>query len=244
MTLISVHLPKTAGTSFRASLKARFGDRYQDDYGDGGISVPVKERNRSAVSASAFIAERGLADIDCVHGHFLPVKYLPLGKRSDLTFVTWMRDPVARLFSHYHYWQETYDELSAKPHHRQVIEEQWTLEQFCLSEQFRNIYAQYLWGFPLENFGFIGISEHYLEDMLEFSRRFLSAPYAPQYLNPTKYTVSRPGLGKSFIQKVRDYHAADVQLYQRALVRRRARCRGESQDKPINTTAATSFWEA
>jgi len=244
MTIISLHLPKTAGTSFGASLKEHFGDLYREDYSDGGISVPARERVRSAVSAGVVIAKQGLDGIDCVHGHFLPAKYLLLGTRRDLTFVTWMREPLARLLSHYHYWQESYDERTAELHHRQVIEEKWTLEQFCLSEQFRNIYTQYLWGFPVESFAFIGVSEHYQEDMLEFSERFLSARLAPQYLNPTKYISSGPRLDEAFLQKVRDFHAIDVRLYQRALQWREARHRGEHLHQPPNAIAPTAFKEA
>jgi len=221
-----------------------FGALYRDDYSDGGISALAPKRCRSAISAGLVIAEEGLDGIDCLHGHFLPVKYLPLATRRDLTFVTWMREPVARLLSHYHYWQESYDERTAEPHHRQVIEEKWTLEKFCLSERFRNIYTQYLWRFPMEGFAFIGISEHYREDMLEFSERFLSTPIPSQYLNPTKYISSRRGLDETLLQKVRDFHAADVRLYQRALQWREARHRGKGLYQPTNAIAPTAFNEA
>jgi hypothetical protein len=39
MTMIFLHLPKTAGTSFRASLKAHFGGGYQDEYDGLPISL-------------------------------------------------------------------------------------------------------------------------------------------------------------------------------------------------------------
>ena len=171
MTIISEHLPKTAGTSLAASLADHFGDGLHRDYDDKAISKPIAQRCREALTAALDIADQGLPDTDCVHGHFLPLKYLLLGTRCELTFVTWMREPVARLLSHYYYWQASYDPATAAPHHRQVIEQGWTLEQFCLSEQFRNIYTQYLWGFPLENFDFIGITEHYADDLRAFSRR-------------------------------------------------------------------------
>lgn len=223
MTIISVHLPKTAGTSFRATLKSAFGNSYLDDYSDGGISVSAHERTSAAAAAGPLIAKQGLHGISCVHGHFLPAKYLLLGQARDLTFVTWMREPVARLISHYHYWQESYDETSSAPHHRQVVEEKWTLEHFCLSERFKNIYAQYFWNFPFERFAFIGISEHYEEDMLEFSARFMSTRIAPQRLNMTKYEGSRTRLSEDILQRVRAFHADDMDLYQRALEQRRAR---------------------
>ncbi|OOG40366.1 sulfotransferase family 2 domain-containing protein [Rhodanobacter sp. C05] len=217
MTIISLHLPKTAGTSFGKSLSLHFGARYRPDYGDQAISKPVLQRRESALAAGMEIAEQGLGDCECVHGHFLPVKYLPLAARRELTFVTWMREPVARIISHYYYWQESYDEKTAAPHHRQVIEQRWTLEQFCLSEQFRNIYTQYLWSFPLENFAFIGTSENYQEDLQEFCRRYLSVNLKPQCQNAAKYSGLRDPLDKAFLDTAREFHAADMQLYQQAL---------------------------
>lgn len=244
MTLISVHLPKTAGTSFGALLKSRFGASYRDDYADGGVSVSTRERNRAAEAAGVVIAKQGLEGVACVHGHFLPAKYLLLGRNRELTYVTWMRDPVARLFSHYHYWQQSYDENSSMPHHRQVVEERWTLEQFCLSEKFRNIYSQYLWGFPIERFAFIGVSEHYQEDVLEFSHRFLSVSTPPQHLNPTPCVTPQPAPDPAFLQEVRDFHADDMRLYQRALALRQARRHVRHLQQPANMIDPPTFEEA
>ena len=237
MTLISVHLPKTAGTSFKASLATHFGDRYRDDYGDQAISQSQHERFAAAMSAGMLIAQQGLDGIDCVHGHFLPLKYQSLDTRGTLTFVTWMREPVARLLSHYDYWQESYDEKTAASHHRQVMEEGWTLERFCLSEKFRNIYTQYLWCFPLERFAFIGITEHYDEDMREFSERFLTSDISPQHLNATKYGLSRHSVDEAFLDEVRAFHAADMRLYQRALQLRLERNRGNRTHRQENAVA-------
>lgn len=227
MTLISVHLPKTAGTSFAASLADHFGDGFRRDYDDQAISKPVALRCREALTAALEIAEQGLPGVDCVHGHFLPLKYLLLDTRCDLTFITWLREPVARLLSHYFYWQSSYDPATAAPHHRQVIEQGWTLEQFCLSEQFRNIYTQYLWGFPLEKFAFIGISEHYAEDLRECSHRYLGIELEPRRENTAASVHPRRTLEPDLLERVRRFHAADIDLYQRALQWRRERLAGQ-----------------
>jgi hypothetical protein len=227
MTIISLHLPKTAGTSFGTSMSSHFGGRYREDYADQCISKPAAQRCEEALEAGVEIAAQGLGDIECVHGHFLPVKYLALAATRELTFVTWMREPVVRMISHYYYWQESYDEKASAPHHRQVIEQGWTLEQFCLSEQFRNIYTQYLWSFPLDDFAFIGISEHYQEDLQEFCRRYLSVSLEPRSRNTTKYSGLREAPDAAFLDKVREFHAADMELYQQALLRRARRSGSE-----------------
>lgn len=223
MTLISLHMPKTAGTSFKTALMTHFGAGYQDDYGDVPISKPLAEREASAVSDGLEIAVQGLGRIECIHGHFLPLKYLPLNATWPLIFITWLREPVARLISHYHYWQRSYDAATSAPHHRRVVEQGWTLEQFCLSEQFKNIYTQYLWRFPLENFSFVGISEHYRDDLCYFSERYLSTHLELQHKNAAGKTAVDASLDTDFMARVRDFHADDVLLYQRALQARSAR---------------------
>lgn len=223
MTLISLHLPKTAGTSFSASLAEYFGDRYRSDYADAAISKSPYERGTQAAHAALQLAELGLGQVDCVHGHFLPLKYLLLSTRRKLVFITWMRDPLARLLSHFNYWRQNYDEATAAPHHRQFIEERWTLEKFCLSERFRNIYTQYLWGFPMENFSFIGLSEHYAEDFRYFADRYLATTMMPQQRNVTRGIATIHSLDPGLEAEIRQFHAADMVLYRRAQQLRRQR---------------------
>ena len=223
MTIISLHLPKTAGTSFKTSLSDYFGAGYREDYADQAISKTPFGRCRQALMCSIPVALNGLEGVSCVHGHFLPVKYRPLGLRQNLTFITWMREPVARLVSHYNYWQASYDPLTAAPHHRQVIEERWSLEEFCFSEKFRNIYAKYLWHFPLKHFAFIGLSEHYEEDFGQFTRRFLSTELTARRENVTNQASRHARITDAFAQKVRAFHAKDMHLYRVALQMRQRR---------------------
>ncbi|WP_417604583.1 hypothetical protein [Oceanimonas baumannii] len=217
MKLISLHLPKTAGSSFRTTLEDVFAERLLSDYGDKSISKPPLQRHKEVLISAQSVAEQGTDEFDCIHGHFLPLKYLLLADCEPCCFITWMRHPVERLISHYHYWQQSYHPEFAAPHHKRVIEEGWSLEQFCLSEQFRNIYAQYLWGFPLENFTFVGITEHYNEDLDYFARHLLKQPLNKHRVNVTARSDARERLPPDIQRAVERFHAADMQLYERAL---------------------------
>jgi hypothetical protein len=156
--IISLHLPKTAGTSFAYALEQHFKTRFFKDYTDFPINTPRYERNRAALQASLSYTENDFIDIDCIHGHFLPIKYLLLANKHEIIFVTWMRNPVERVLSHYFYWKRSYDPKTSPSLHRQVIEEDWSLERFCLGPELRNLYDQFLWGFPIDYFDFIGIT--------------------------------------------------------------------------------------
>ena len=220
--IISLHLPKTAGTSFSKALEGHFGTQLLKDYVDFPINTPVFERNRAALKAGIEIADRGLPGIKCVHGHFLPLKYLLLGDRQELRFITWMRNPVERLLSHYYFWKRTYDPQNTPRLLRQLHEENWSLERFCLGPELRNVYSQFFWGFPLERFDFIGITEFYDEDLSFFSRKYLDVHLEP-YRENDGGNNGQYQIGPGFRQQIEAYHAYDMSLYERALGKRLSR---------------------
>jgi hypothetical protein len=84
----------------------------------------------------------------------------------------------------------------------------------------RNIYTQYLWAFPLENFDFIGITEYYEKDFIFFREHYLTKeiPVRKLNVNPDKkanYRISKP-----LRKKIEAYNAEDMALYERALKKR------------------------
>ena len=71
-----------------------------------------------------------LKKIKCIHGHFLPSKYIDLKNNKNVVFVTWLRDPLERLGSHYNYWKRAYNEKTSAPLHKKVVEEDLVKEDF------------------------------------------------------------------------------------------------------------------
>lgn len=218
--MISVHLPKTAGVSFRATLEKNFGVRLSEDYGDMPLHKANFERNLLSIEAAVKTHMVNLDEVACIHGHFLPVKYLLLRDRVATTFVTWMRHPFDRLVSHYEYWRREYNERTAGPLHKRVIMEDWSLQKFCLSEEMRNLYDKFLWAFPIEYFDFIGIVEFYDEDHAFFVNNYLQANTATERLNAAPSRNHPMGLDRGFRQEVEIFHRADMRLYSTALAMR------------------------
>ena len=224
--LISVHLPKTAGSSFLVALEQHFGDRLLKDYGDRPITRSAPGRTAAAIRNCAAYACSGaaLADYDCIHGHFMPLKYRLLRAGSRAQFVTWMRDPVERLASHYFHWMRVAPPAHASAIRRRVYKEQWSLARFCLGSEFRNLYSKYLWGFPLNRFDFIGITEYYPTEIEYFANRFmpLQLSVAQENINPWRETSTYSEVA-GIRAEIEGHHAADMTLYQRALERRESR---------------------
>ena len=221
--IVSVHLPKTAGTSFAATLERNFGTALLWDYADLPLNTPLYKRNKSALENCLSNAQRDFSGVKCIHGHFLPVKYLLLADRRPITFITWLRNPVERVLSHYHFWQRGSDPESAPPLHRKMIEEKWSLERFSLGPEVRNLYSQFLYGFPLEYFSFIGITEFYEEDFSFFVSHFMGSSLQPERLNVGSTAADGYQIAESLRNDIEQYHSKDMDLYRRALEMRLTR---------------------
>lgn len=219
--LISVHIPKTAGTSFRHSLQDHFGDGLFLKYGEKPFNTPVTERNRKALKDALDNLEKNFSRVKCIHGHYLPVQFLLLSNTVPMRFVTWMRHPVDRLVSDYHHTLKNYDK-NAPPFQKQIISEKWTLEQYCTCEKLKDVYSQFFWAFPLENFDFIGITEYYNADFEYFRKKFLK-PSVPAYHENVNKGYKRDKLDKGLRKAIETFHAADMMLYERALELRNLR---------------------
>ncbi|NOR87727.1 MAG: hypothetical protein GQ527_08975 [Bacteroidales bacterium] len=222
--IISTHLPKTAGSSFSSSLKGHFGEsNFREDYGDWPINTPKTKRNYRALRDYFFNQTKDYSGVECIHGHFLTLKYLGLRKKPNTQFVTWLRDPIQRMASHYYFWKRTYHAEKSPILQRKMVEENWTLERFCLGNEVRNFYSSFLWGFPLKRFDFIGITEHYKDDLAWFSKNILQANLETKNENINTIIGDQYQLSEKLKKEIEQWHSKDIQLYKEALLIRSAR---------------------
>ncbi|MBC7990009.1 MAG: sulfotransferase family 2 domain-containing protein [Luteimonas sp.] len=213
--LVSLHLPKTAGTSFASALQAQHGPGYLADYDDLPMQVAPWLRKFRALRAGLDLRRSWPDGVTCVHGHFLPAKYLYALRGRSVRYVTWLRDPVERVVSHYEFWRRDYDGSDPKqPLRNRMLAEDWSLQRFALGPEMRDLYTQYLWRFDPRRFAFIGVTERYDDDLGRFADLFgTSAAVRGHALrNPdrgdARYPISA-GLRTSLIQ----HHARDMALY-------------------------------
>ncbi len=95
--------------------------------------------------------------------------------------------------------------------------EKWTLEKFCLSDEIRNLYNQFLWGFPLHNFDFIGITEHYEDDFKYFAQKFLNKDVASFKENINVNSKGNYLITKTLRKQIESFSQLDMELYYSAL---------------------------
>ena len=168
--IVSIHIPKTAGTSFRKGLERKFGDRLLADYGDRPLSDSISDRwRRLRARQEVFRRRDGLKrDYDVVHGHFLASKYSSL--KHDAAFCAFFRDPVDRALSQYRYWQSNPDPQNRM--WRKFHAEGMTLARFASLPRQRRLFALFTAGWPVERFAFVGITEEYRLSLDLFSAIF------------------------------------------------------------------------
>jgi len=220
--LISVHMPKAAGTSCLHLFEEFYGEKLLKDYDDKILHKPIHIKRKDALLSllKNRLNTSMYSKIDCIHGHFMPIKYRFISPQRAF-FLTWLRHPVQRLISHYYYWMRETSFSEGETLRRKIVHEEWSLERFCLSEELRDIYSRFLWGFPLRKFNFIGITEFFDEDMRSFSEEMFRSDLKikPINLNPNRdekiYTID-----DTLRKEIENFHKKDMVLYEEALALR------------------------
>ena len=220
--LISVHMPKAAGTSCLYLFEEIYGGKLLKDYDDKILhrSKILKRKDALLSLLKNRLNFSRYSKIDCIHGHFMPLKYRFIFPKRTF-FITWLRHPVQRLISHYYYWMRETSFSEDESLRRKVVHEKWSLERFCLSEELRDIYSRFLWGFPLRRFNFVGITEFFEEDMRSFSKEMFGSDLKiePINLNPNR-DEKIYAIDDALRKEIEIFHKKDMTLYEEALALR------------------------
>jgi hypothetical protein len=215
--LLSVHIPKTAGTSFWNTLRDVYGERvlwHNNDWVEvgGPEAIARRERHRAElVGDPAIFAQR----FDALHGHYSARKYL--GAFPDARLVTFVRDPFQHVLSCY--WFAVRSESLPHPgHHVFKARDMSVLE---LIEMYPDHQSMYVDGVPLDAFAMVGIYERYDESLALFER--VLGVTIPDRGRRENVNPSRPEHGYAITPEVRRaverHRAGDIELYRRAVER-------------------------
>lgn len=213
LQLISLHIPKTAGTSFRHVLEQVYGDRL--------AKLDIRN-DQLLLNDRLFLGQSLPENIHVIHGHFF---YNNLRKAlalegKQIPVITWLRDPVERVISNYYYLSATLaralDEESRGLNLRNKM--QRSLLEFAATDFARNRMARFLSGIPLKSLFFVGIVEQYEEDLALLSRKLSWPRIKPQQLNTTGKVKMEVSAAER--ATIADLNREDVALYHEALALR------------------------
>lgn len=213
--ILSLHVPKAAGNSFRELLQKEFRDRLLLDYGDwAGFNVPdAIERCRIRTQAMRSRRRELLRDFDIIHGHFVADKYLGLFPIED--FVAFFRDPYQQAVSHYSFLLRNpqRDHLEEKMFHEAGM----TLHEYLRWDAFRDQQTQYLGSISIDDLAMVGLSEEFYRSVDLFNSTFGRGLRGESFLNVNPdHQGPQYKIDHDIRRLVERYRAADIDLYRRA----------------------------
>lgn len=210
LDLISIHIPKTAGTSFREQLVQNYGKnaitQFDIIYEEGIIKYKI---NGEYVEKPLFNPETKV-----IHGHFEYFRLIEFCPKLVKTpTITWLRDPAQRVISNYNYLKEKlFQEISTNALASSLASRMLcTLAQFSALENERNKMSKFLKGISAEGLFFIGLVENYEKDLTALAVKLKWNNYTPVYNNITKKVKKE--ISPLILQEICNNNSEDVLLY-------------------------------
>jgi len=200
---ISIHIPRTGGTTFRNLLF----------YWYGILNVLHDETSKRYIPDIIKASPPPNATLfDIIHGHFHHTKYDYLG----LPMVTWVRNPIDMVASQF-YSLKIHNTTARSPEiHIKIIKEEMTLIDFARYEGTRNPISKFIGGTDLDKFDFIGITEYYDESLQRFGKwSGMPIPNAYPIYNFRDY----PEISKKERDIIGKYNKKDLIIYDEAVKR-------------------------
>jgi hypothetical protein len=210
LELVSIHIPKTAGTSFRHTLCKIYGKKHV-------LRLDIKENGDVFFNEKRQEKHEIPPHIKVIHGHFSYrnlITTFPIVK--GIKVITWFREPGERVISNYHYLSSIWKQvLQEKPHlemammnlHRSLLE-------YAADENNQNKISRFLDGIKLEDLFFIGLVSQYEKDMDLLAEQLNWKAYHSFNFNKTenkkrvKYDVT--------LDRIKQLNKADYEVYELA----------------------------
>ena len=219
--LISIHIPKTAGTSFAGILKQVYGP---ENIGTLEIRSQAGAEDPRIIYRDKLISKADFAiDSKVLHGHFPGRRIAEIIKPpANTPIITWLRHPVERVVSSFNYADRIYkDELSiTNPRFHILNSLKRNLMEFAHAKGSRNVCADYLKGIQLEDLHFVGIVEHFEEDIAYLAKIMGWKNYKVPHLNRT---ARQEPLADFKNDAISLWNKKDMDLYEYALELRKRR---------------------
>jgi len=204
--ILFVHIPKTAGTSFRKAAQSYFGDENTlYDYGRESVetSQTILQNIYEQQDFYSFSKQISRHPKLFLSGHVPVGKYMSLFKTTNV--VTFVREPIAQVVSHY-------------AHYKAHNGYNKSFQEFIQDRRFSDLQSRMLQAKPIELFGFVGLTEEYDRSLKIINHYFgTDIKYIEENKNETSAKIME-SLDKDTINLIKKYNQKDIELYKKAKV--------------------------
>jgi hypothetical protein len=209
--LISVHIPKTAGTTFGKVILPKIYPKHSIlyDYDFLPINTLIEEGKLTTQTR-------------VIHGHFSIEKYR--GYFNNAKRVIWLRNPIILLISAYFFWMASgRDKIFYDENHRYVIENKLDFSAFVKQPFTHNMISNYFGkGMKLTDFYFVGIQEFFRDDLNDLKKKLGWPTLEVTISNRNSYENYQDQVmdiltNQSLVKNIVSLNSADMDIYQEAL---------------------------
>ena len=212
--IVSIHVPKTAGTSLAQVFDRCFQRRIMYDYQgyrEPQVVTPEVRQNTGFIRSY----------FDVLHGHFAAAKYLDVF--PDAAFIATLRHPVSRVISHYIH--ELNENSPAAFYHDDLASGRMDIVEFAEQDGVGNAMASHLLGRELRDYAGLIISEHFQQSCYILSRTVrpldlnahFGVPAQFPMLNQAISRPCRPEIDQRTREAIFSCTGEDNEIYVRAI---------------------------
>ena len=217
--LVSLHIPKTAGTSFRNILRKVYGKSHV---------ARLDIRKDIELNGKALRGNQLKSSIRVVHGHF---SYRELSEQfeigKEVPVVTWIREPAERVISNYYYLEHILkNKLHKERKNMNILSRmQKSLLEYAAAEANRNRISKFLDGIDVRELFFVGSTAYYEEDL-----KCLGDRLQWDHFSVLKHNITerKPEVDADTLSKIKELNSIDYEIYHEAMKIREERIKGQS----------------
>lgn len=209
--LVSLHIPKTAGTSFRSILLENVSER-------NFAKVDIFNSGRIKVNDQYFSGNKLHRKVKAIHGHF-PYRVLHdrFAIAPNAQLITWLRNPVERVLSNYYFLKSILQARINEQEDENLLERFGkTLEEFVSHPENQNVMSNFLEEAPLESFAFIGIQDEFETELVRL-KNTMNWVVANKEHNTTQNKRSKMDHSLETIAFIEKHNQRDIELYNKVL---------------------------
>lgn len=209
ISLISIHIPKTAGTSFYRVM--------QEVYGPA-LSPSLRRKDiPSLLDAKAQRVPHALESYSIWHGHFRYLEIKDWHIRSAAPVITWLRHPIDRIQSNYLFFQSRLQNPEINPEVYELNKHRLgeSLLDYAALPENQNRISWFLEGLSPEAFLFIGIMEQFDTDLQRLGH-LLKWPRIPSADRLNAGTVPKEPVSARTMAWLEKWNEQDLHWYHTA----------------------------